>query len=139
MNLSAHYLRLPSRENCRLAVNLIYWDESFDVAAYLERHGSVTGLLHPKLAALYRTKPFPVTALTFPIEETYPMDTAQVCHGGIDLSEIDGEFASKTHPNLYILGEMLNMDGVCGGYNLFFAFASAALAAEHLLGTADKR
>ena len=139
MNLSAYYRRLPSRENCRLEFNLIYWDERFDAVAYLAKYGNAVGLLHPKLAALHQAKPFPVTALAFPIEDTYPMESAQVCHGGIDLSEVDENFAAKNHPGMYILGEMLDVDGVCGGYNLFFAFASAAVAAEHLLGTSDGR
>jgi len=139
MNLSAYYRRLPSRENCRLEFNLIYWDERFDAVSYLAKYGNAVGLLHPKLAALHQAKPFPVTALAFPIEDTYPMESAQVCHGGIDLSEVDENFAAKNHPGMYILGEMLDVDGVCGGYNLFFAFASAAVAAEHLLGTSDGR
>lgn len=133
MNLSAYYRRLRSTQNCRLEINLTYWDEHFNVNAYLQQNQSVTGLLHPKLAALYQQKPFPIQQFSFQIEDTYPLDTAQVAHGGIDLSEIDGHFAAKRYKNLYILGEMLDIDGVCGGYNLFFAFASAAIAANQLL------
>ena len=129
MNLSAYYRRLPSTKNCLLEINLTYWDEDFDINTYLQQNQSVTGLLHPKLAALYQQKPFNIHCLTFQITDTYALDTAQVSHGGIDLSEIDCNFAAKKHKNLYILGEMLDVDGVCGGYNLFFAFASAAIAA----------
>ena len=132
MNLSAHYRRLPSTKNCRLEINLTYWDEHFDTNTYLKRNQSVTGLLHPKLAALYQQQPFPIQKLTFQIEDTYALDTAQVAHGGIDLSEIDSTFAARNHHNLFILGEMLDVDGVCGGYNLFFAFASAGVVAEDI-------
>ena len=130
MNLSAFYRRLSSQKNCRLEINLTYWDENFDAKAYLRNNQNVTGLLHPKLATLYQQKPFDIHRLTFQIADTYPLDTAQVSHGGIDLSEIDYHFAACKHPNLYILGEMLDVDGVCGGYNLFFAFASAGVAAH---------
>lgn len=128
MNLSAFYRRLSSQKNCRLEINLTYWDEHFDTKVYLQDNQKVTGLLHPKLAALYQQKPFDIHRLTFQIADTYSLDTAQVSHGGIDLSEIDWYFAARKHHNLYILGEMLDVDGVCGGYNLFFAFASAAIA-----------
>ena len=133
MNLSAYYRRLKSTQNCRLEINLTYWDEHFDINTYLQQNQSVTGLLHPKLAALYQQKPFPIQQFSFPIEDTYTLDTAQVAHGGIDLSEIDGHFAAKRYKNLYILGEMLDVDGVCGGYNLFFAFASAAIASDKMM------
>ena len=130
MNLSAHYRRLSSTKNCHLEINLTYWDEHFDISTYLKRNQSVTGLLHPKLAALFKQKPFPIQQFSFPIEDTYPLDTAQVAHGGIALSEIDNTFSARNHRNLYILGEMLDVDGVCGGYNLFFAFASAGVVVK---------
>ncbi len=132
MNLSAYYWRLPSQENCRLEINLCYWDEHFGVKGYLSRNHTVTGLLHPKLVALYQQKPFPITRFSFLITETYPLETAQVCHGGIDLSEVNPDFSAKHYPKMFILGELLDMDGVCGGYNLFFAFASAAIAAKKM-------
>ena len=39
----------------------------------------------------------------------------------------------KYHNNLYIVGELLDVDGICGGYNLHFAFASAYKAALDIL------
>ena len=137
MNLSAYYRRLSSTKNCRLEINLTYWDEHFDTNTYLKQNLSVTGLLHPKLAALYQQKPFPIHQLSFHIEDTYSMEGAQVAHGGINLSEIDRNFAAKKYKSLYILGEMLDVDGVCGGYNLFFAFASAAVAGNSILQTVN--
>lgn len=133
MNLSAHYRRLQSKKNCRLEINLTYWDESFDTSTYIHKNQNVIGLLHPKLAALYQQKPFDIHRLAFQIEDTYPLEGAQVAHGGIDLSEIDGNFAAKRFKDLFILGEMLDVDGVCGGYNLFFAFASAAIVGNNIL------
>lgn len=59
--------------------------------------------------------------------------TAQVCAGGIGSDEVyAGSLMSKKIRNLYICGEMLNVDGDCGGYNLHFAFGSAIKAANNI-------
>lgn len=55
---------------------------------------------------------------------------AQVTKGGIPLAETDENFMSKKRKNLYFTGEILNVDGECGGYNLQWAFTSAYCAAE---------
>lgn len=56
-------------------------------------------------------------------------DEAMVCAGGIPLHEIDTHsFESKKMRNVFLCGEMLDIDGDCGGYNLHFAWASGAAA-----------
>lgn len=56
-------------------------------------------------------------------------EKAQVTAGGVLTSEIDNKtMESKKNPNVYITGELLDIDGNCGGYNLHFAFATGALA-----------
>ncbi len=56
-------------------------------------------------------------------------DKAMITRGGIDLAKIDPQtMASKLVDNLYFAGEMLDIDGPCGGYNLHWAWASGALA-----------
>ena len=55
-------------------------------------------------------------------------DNAQVCLGGISLNEIKDTMESKLVCGLYITGEVLDVDGICGGYNLHFAFASGIIA-----------
>jgi len=63
---------------------------------------------------------------TFEIKDTYGFNNSQVTKGGIKLDEINlNTFESLKHNNLYISGEVLDVDGTCGGYNLYFAFASA--------------
>ena len=59
---------------------------------------------------------------------------AQVTAGGIDANEIDpATFAVKRLPNLYAVGEVLDVDGDCGGYNLQFAWSSAYAAAADII------
>ena len=58
---------------------------------------------------------------------------AQVCTGGVPLSEIDEKtMESKVVPNMYITGEALDVDGMCGGYNMSFAFITGYLAGKSI-------
>lgn len=60
---------------------------------------------------------------------TESFDKAQVCTGGVLLSEINPiNFESKIVPGLFFTGEILDVDGKCGGFNLAFAWISGFLA-----------
>ncbi len=62
-------------------------------------------------------------------------DEAMVTRGGVALRGINQKtMASKTVPALYCIGEVLDIDGDTGGYNLQAAFSTAALAARHIAG-----
>lgn len=56
------------------------------------------------------------------------MKQAQVCRGGLSLSQFTERLESKKISGLFACGEVLNVDGQCGGYNLHFAWASGVLA-----------
>lgn len=58
-----------------------------------------------------------------------PYDNAQVCAGGVDLAEITEKMESKCVPGVYFAGEIMDVDGKCGGYNLQWAWCSGYLAA----------
>lgn len=59
------------------------------------------------------------------------VEFAQVCAGGIYTKEIDVRtLESKIHPGLYFCGELLDVDGICGGYNLQWAWTSGYIAGE---------
>jgi len=64
------------------------------------------------------------------ITDTNSFENAQVCCGGVPLSEVDGQFRSVKAENVYIVGELLDCDGICGGYNLQWAWATGAIAGE---------
>ena len=55
-------------------------------------------------------------------------DRAQVTSGGVALNEVTEFLESKLCPGLFLAGEVLDVDGVCGGYNLQWAFASGIIA-----------
>ncbi len=59
-------------------------------------------------------------------------EQAQVTAGGIELSEVDaGTMRLKSMVNVYAAGEVLDIDGICGGYNLTFAILSGKKAGEN--------
>ncbi len=61
---------------------------------------------------------------------TLGFDCAQVTRGGIDCRDIDDDMQSKLCSGLYLVGEYVDVDGDCGGYNLLWAFASGMRAAR---------
>ena len=69
-------------------------------------------------------------AFPIPITGYGDVDKAQVSSGGFKLSKLDDNMQVKYCPGLYIIGEAVNVNGICGGYNLQWAWTSAALAAE---------
>lgn len=65
----------------------------------------------------------------FPITGTMPWQNAQVTAGGVPLSEVEvSSMRSNICKNLYLAGELLNIDGDCGGYNLHWAWCSGIIA-----------
>lgn len=58
-----------------------------------------------------------------------PWENAQVCCGGVDTRQVRGDtLESKLVKGLYFCGEILDVDGKCGGYNLQWAWSSGAVA-----------
>ena len=75
-----------------------------------------------RLAALYK-------GLTCQVRELNPFANAQVCAGGVNTSEIDNKtMESKLVKGLYFAGELVDVDGTCGGYNLQWAWSSGYVA-----------
>lgn len=69
-----------------------------------------------------------------PVVGTLGFDYAQVTKGGVPLAEVDEGLMSLRADGLYLLGELLNVDGECGGYNLQWAFSCGAVAADAIAG-----
>ncbi|MBR6788947.1 MAG: aminoacetone oxidase family FAD-binding enzyme [Clostridia bacterium] len=64
-------------------------------------------------------------------------DYAQVTKGGIYGAEVTDNLESKYSKGLYFTGEILDVDGLCGGYNLHWAFSSAKKVASAILNGRD--
>jgi len=74
-----------------------------------------------------------IVELKIDITDTNSYDKSQVCSGGIPLSEIDlTTMESKKEKGLYIVGELLDCDGDCGGYNLTWAWITGMIAGAYV-------
>lgn len=70
-------------------------------------------------------KQFPVT-----INGVNPSAQAQVCGGGVRLTEVTDSLEARRQKGLYLTGELLDVDGRCGGYNLQWAWTTGVLAGK---------
>lgn len=66
--------------------------------------------------------------LSFNVTGLKGFERSQVCKGGLSLQEVSSNFESKKISGLYIVGELLDVVGDCGGYNLAFAFMTGMIA-----------
>ena len=84
---------------------------------------------------IHELKNFEITILKFK-----SFKEARTCYGGIPDEEISPlNFESQLIPNLFFTGEMINISGLSGGYNLQFAFSSGFIAGNYLKSkTTDK-
>lgn len=77
---------------------------------------------------------------SFPILGSAPWDSAQVTAGGVAGKQIHPQTMESTCcPGLYFAGEILNMDGDCGGFNLHWAWASGILAGMSAAGIQNQK
>ena len=75
-----------------------------------------------------------LTGLPFVVQQTGDFSDAMVTRGGVALDEIDkNTMESRIVKGLYFAGEVMDVDGDTGGYNLQFAFSSGVLAARRII------
>lgn len=78
--------------------------------------------------------------LSLEIEAPNGFENAQVCAGGVRLTEVDIDTMESCYcEGLYLAGEILDADGICGGYNLQWAWASGYLAGLNAGSRGDSR
>lgn len=106
--------------------------ESFEKKGYpLEK--LLNGLLNDRLASAFvekknlseYLKKIPVA-----VDGVAGFNQSQVCCGGIKYSEISDDLELKKYPGIYVAGELIDINGICGGYNLQFAFSAGYIAGE---------
>jgi predicted Rossmann fold flavoprotein len=122
MNLSSYYANLSNKDNCQIVIDL----------AYKEEYDDYSSILNPKLLEYVLKNNINPHSFTLKIKDVYDFEFAQVSHGGIDTNLVNKDLSYVNDKNIYFGGELLNIDGVCGGYNLMFAFTSALVIARSL-------
>lgn len=90
-------------------------------AGISEKKGTVPEKNWNGLVSLLKEYPIPVDGYR-------DFDFAQACQGGVDAGELTSDLESKKYKGLYLTGELVDVDGTCGGYNLHWAFTSGYLA-----------
>ncbi|MCD7744359.1 MAG: NAD(P)/FAD-dependent oxidoreductase [Lachnospiraceae bacterium] len=108
------------------------------IPVILKRAGEACGGYAPKFCSeLWNHKNFipglaaVIKAYLLPITGTKSFEQAQVCAGGVDGREVSVHLESRFHRNLYFAGELMDVDGPCGGYNLQWAWTSGYLAGQN--------
>lgn len=156
---------LEDKKTVKLSINLLpdYSEEEFaqlcQIRSLLQEGRTteefLTGLLHKKLILLFMKQAglkgdLPVSqAEEAKLKNLYKMcqnwvlhvtgsksfDNAQVSAGGVELSQVTDNMESCLAKDLYFAGEILDVDGKCGGYNLQWAWSSGYLAGMAAAGT----
>ena len=141
MDLSAVFARHSGEENA-VVIDLLPDMPETRIARHFKEFGSLVGLLGvqldrvmqkcggqnaEKVAHICKNWRLPVTG-------TLGFDHAQITMGGADLCAFHHGLESKYEKNLFAAGEILNVQGPCGGFNLSWAFSSALTVAEEIAG-----
>lgn len=118
-----------------------------NLSEYISKYPSMTGMF-AKMINQYVVKnstskdskdiAHTIKHLSFNVLDNIEFKNAQVTAGGVNVNEVKESLESKYNNNLYILGELLDVDGMCGGYNLHFAFASGYVVALDILNKVGK-
>ncbi len=103
-----------------------------NMAEYIRKSSGCKNLMNFDGTDLKRIVKF-VKHMEFTYLSTYSFDDSQVTVGGVDIKEINENFESKKEPNVFLLGEILDLDGLCGGYNLMLCFAEGNKLSNYLL------
>ena len=102
---------------------------------YKKEKELLVGLFPEKLIKILISQKQLVSAIReFPLEvqDGMSFSQAQVCSGGVDTSQVNSQtMESKLCKGLYFAGELLDIDGTCGGYNLQWAWSSGAVAGKN--------
>lgn len=79
-----------------------------------------------------------IRAFPVPVDGVNSFDKAQTCTGGVDTMELTDSMESGRVRGLYFAGEIVDIDGRCGGYNLQWAWSSGYIAGRQAAGTAEE-
>ena len=126
-SINRHFKKYPNLNIIDIMTKLIPFSVANQLCILLNID---TNLKYSKLAGVDRDKLINILAWTpLSIVGHDGYDKAMVTRGGVSLKEIDPKtMQSKIITNLYFCGEVVDLDGPCGGYNLQWSFASGYLA-----------
>ena len=136
---AARYPAMRKEDLLRGVVNssvgkcLTKYSANADFSQFQAQNTAERGKIRKNMDDLARLA-YSVKDFRLPVVGTLGFDYAQVTKGGVPLAEVDEGLMSLRADGLYLLGELLNVDGECGGYNLQWAFSCGAVAADAIAG-----
>ncbi len=127
----------------------LYMEERRKQCPYKSFEESLIGLLPLKLIPIVTKKAGNIEKLArllkeweIPVRDGVSCRQAQICSGGVAAGELTEHMESRRYPGLYFAGEVVDVDGPCGGYNLQWAWSSGAVAgmaaSGHVSGSGKK-
>ena len=122
LNMSQKINNLPDKKAVKIVLDLAP-NKKVQPNQYIE-------FVHPKVAAYLSDNNLSINQLSFTFKNFYDFNIAEVSHGGVSLKDVNGNLQSNKENYVFFTGEVLDIDGMCGGYNLMFAFASAETVAK---------
>ena len=94
--------------------------------------GDIESLVNPKIASYLLNNKLDIHHTTFTFKSFYDYENSQVTSGGVKVKYLNDDLSSKHEKNVYFIGEVVDIDAICGGYNMMWAFASAEKVSENL-------
>lgn len=122
MNLSSYYAHLDKVNNPYIKIDLLKGN----------KYDNLESVINPKLLEYINKYNINPNDFRLNIIDTYGFKNSQVSRGGIDINSLNDDLSLKSDNNIYFMGEVIDVDGICGGYNLFFAFLCAVTVFEGL-------
>ena len=127
--------KLPGRTNIELLEGLI----NYKLLYILLKNSKIENKKYNELTT--KEKEILINLITnykIQITDYKDFNFSQVCSGGVNLNELTENFELKKIKKMYTIGEITDVDGMCGGYNLAYAFISGYIAGKHIGGSNDK-
>ena len=94
--------------------------------------GDYESLVNPKLAKYLLDNKLDIHNTIFTFKNFYGYENSQVTHGGIFVRNLNKDLSSQKENDVYFIGEVVDVDAICGGYNIMWALASANKVANSI-------
>lgn len=111
-----------------------------ELKEYCNKNGEqalLDAYIHPKMISYIKSLKNiamidAIKNMIFNYDKPYGYDFSQISVGGVNISEVDDSLQSRREDDVYFLGEILDVDAPCGGFNLTWAIMSAKKCAEKI-------
>ena len=123
LNMSQKINALTDKKDVKIVLDLVPQHKNIKPEQYSE-------FVNPKIAAYLIDNHLDINKVVFTFKNFYDYNIAEVSHGGVSTNEVTDSLESKKEKGLYFAGEILDVDGMCGGFNLMFAFACSETIAR---------